>query len=187
MPAPAPLSAPIMSPSPRTGARLIVDALRQHGVDTIFQVPGESFLAVLDSLLDAATDIRTITCRHESGAANMADAYGKLTGRPGIAFVTRGPGACHASVGVHVAKQDSSPMILFVGQVETYALGRDAFQEVDIAQMFGWTAKWAADIPHVDLIPEYISRAFHLATSGRLGPVVLGLPEDIQIATSLVA
>ncbi|MBM3504523.1 MAG: thiamine pyrophosphate-binding protein [Alphaproteobacteria bacterium] len=172
------------SPNVRTGARMIVDALRQHGVDTVFQVPGESFLAVLDSLLDARNDVKVVTCRHESGATNMADAYGKLTGRPGIAFVTRGPGACHGSVGVHVAKQDSTPMILFVGQVETTALGREAFQEVDVAQMFGWTAKWAANIPHVDLIPEYISRAFHTALNGRMGPVVLGLPEDIQTATS---
>jgi acetolactate synthase-1/2/3 large subunit len=170
--------------SRRSGARLIVDALRQHGVDTLFQVPGESFLAVLDALIDVQNDIRVITCRHESGATNMADALGKLTGRPGVAFVTRGPGACHASVGVHVAKQDSTPLVLFVGQVETTALGREAFQEVDIAQMFGWTAKWAANIPHVDLIPEYISRAFHAATSGRMGPVVLGLPEDIQVASS---
>ncbi len=162
-----------------TGARLIVDALLTHGVDRIFCVPGESFLAVLDSLYDASEHIQTVVCRHEAAAANMAEATGKLTGRPGIAFVTRGPGATHASIGVHTAFQDSTPMILFIGQCAREHLDREAFQEIDYRRMFGQMAKWVAQIDDARRIPEYLSHAFHTACSGRPGPVVLALPEDM--------
>jgi acetolactate synthase-1/2/3 large subunit len=164
--------------SARTGGRAVVDALAANGVDTVFCVPGESFIAVLDALYDAA-GIRTIACRHEAGAAHMAEADGKLTGRPGIAFVTRAPGATHASIGVHIARQDSTPMILFVGQVARGMQGREAFQEIDYAQVFGGLAKWAAEIDDARRIPELVTRAFHVAMSGRPGPVVLALPEDM--------
>jgi acetolactate synthase I/II/III large subunit len=162
-----------------TGARRIVDALLTHGVDRIFCVPGESFLAVLDSLYDESERIRTIVCRHEAAAANMAEATGKLTGRPGIALVTRGPGATHASIGVHTAFQDSTPMILFIGQCARDHLDREAFQEIDYRRMFGQMAKWVAQIDDARRIPEYLSHAFHTACSGRPGPVVLALPEDM--------
>ncbi|MDX6465377.1 MAG: acetolactate synthase large subunit [Gaiellaceae bacterium] len=161
----------------RHGGKLLVDQLVVHGADTVFSVPGESFLAVLDGLYDAP--IRLITCRHEAGAANMADAYGKLTGRPGIAVVTRGPGATHASVGVHTAFQDSTPLILLVGQVASDQVEREAFQEVDYRRMFGPMAKWVAQIDRTDRIPEYVARAFSTACAGRPGPVVLALPEDM--------
>ena len=161
----------------RHGGKLLVDQLVVHGADTIFSVPGESFLAVLDGLYESP--IRLITCRHEAGAANMADAYGKLTGRPGIAIVTRGPGATHASVGVHTAFQDSTPMILLVGQVASDQVEREAFQELDYRRMFGEMAKWVAQIDRADRIPEYIARAFSVSRAGRPGPVVLALPEDM--------
>jgi acetolactate synthase-1/2/3 large subunit len=161
----------------RHGGKLLVDQLGVHGADTIFSVPGESFLAVLDGLHDSP--IRLITCRHEGGAANMADAYGKLTGRPGIAIVTRGPGATQASVGVHTAFQDSTPLILLVGQVASDQVEREAFQEIDFRRMFGPMAKWVAQIDRADRIPEYIARAFSTACAGRPGPVVLALPEDM--------
>ncbi len=162
----------------RHGGRILVDALQAQGVTTVFQVPGESFLPVLDALHDAPA-IQTITCRHESGAANMAEAWGKLTGRPGIIFVTRGPGACHASVGVHTAKQDSTPMILFVGQVDRPFLGREAFQEVDVEAMFGWTTKWSTTVRSADQLPATVERAFREAMAGRPGPVAIALPEDV--------
>ncbi|WGS49838.1 thiamine pyrophosphate-binding protein [Paraburkholderia sp. D15] len=162
-----------------TGARLIVDALLTHGVERVFCVPGESFLAVLDSLHDETERIQTIVCRHEAGAANMAEAVGKLTGRPGVAIVTRGPGATHASIGVHTAFQDSTPMILLIGQCAREHLDREAFQEIDYRRMFGQMAKWVAQIDDPKRIPEYLSHAFHTATSGRPGPVVLSLPEDV--------
>jgi acetolactate synthase-1/2/3 large subunit len=162
-----------------TGARLIIDALLTHGVDRIFCVPGESFLAVLDTLYDESERIRTFVCRHEAAAANMAEATGKLTGRPGIAFVTRGPGATHASIGVHTAFQDSTPMILFIGQCAREHMDREAFQEIDYRRMFGQMAKWVAQIDDARRIPEYLSHAFHTACSGRPGPVVLALPEDM--------
>lgn len=165
----------------RTGAQVLVDQLKIHGVDTAFCVPGESYLAVLDCLYDAADTIQLLTCRQEGGAAYAAEAYGKLTGRPGICFVTRGPGATNASIGVHAAKQDSTPMILFVGQVPREQLEREAFQEIDYRQMFGSVAKWVSQIEDARRIPELISRAFHVATSGRPGPVVLALPEDMQL------
>ncbi|HEX2117007.1 MAG TPA: thiamine pyrophosphate-binding protein [Alphaproteobacteria bacterium] len=163
----------------RSGGQLLVDQLLIHGADMAFCVPGESYLEVLDALHDAAPRLKLINARHEAGAANMAEAYGKLTGRPGICLVTRGPGACHASVGVHTAFQDSSPMILLVGQVGRDMMDREAFQEIDYRQMFGPVAKWAAQIDRTERIPEYIARAFHVAMSGRPGPVVLALPEDM--------
>jgi acetolactate synthase I/II/III large subunit len=166
-----------------TGARLLVDALLTQGVERVFSVPGESFLAVLDSLHDETERIQTIVCRHEAAAANMAEAVGKLTGRPGIALVTRGPGATHASIGVHTAFQDSTPMILLIGQCPREHLDREAFQEIDYRRMFGQMAKWVAQIDDPRRIPEYLSHAFHTATSGRPGPVVLSLPEDVLSET----
>src|SRR5581483_7789831 len=163
----------------RTGAQVLVDQLRLHRADTAYCVPGESYLAVLDALYDARGEIRLIACRQEGGAAYMADAYGKLTGRPGICFVTRGPGASNACVGVHTAYQDSTPMILFVGQVARSDYERQAFQEVDLRRMYGQLAKWVAQIEDARRIPEFVARAFALATSGRPGPVVLALPEDM--------
>ncbi|WP_250532630.1 thiamine pyrophosphate-binding protein [Caballeronia sp. AZ10_KS36] len=162
-----------------TGARLVVDALAHHGVERVFCVPGESFLAVLDSLHDETAQIQTIVCRHEAGAANMAEAVGKLTGRPGVAIVTRGPGATHASIGVHTAYQDSTPMILLIGQCARDHMDREAFQEIDYRRMFGQMAKWVAQIDDPRRVPEYMSHAFHVATAGRPGPVVLALPEDM--------
>jgi len=166
----------------RTGGRLLVDQLALHGVDVTFGVPGESYLAVLDALHDGP--IRFVSCRHEVGAANMADAYGKLTGRPGICLVTRGPGATHAAGGVHTAFQDSTPLILLIGQVGREMMEREAFQEIDYRQMFGPMAKWVAQIESADRIPELVSRAFHVATAGRPGPVVLALPEDMLVEMS---
>jgi acetolactate synthase I/II/III large subunit len=161
----------------RHGGKLLADQLVVHGADTVFSVPGESFLAFLDGLYDSP--IRLITCRHEGGAANMADAYGKLTGRPGVAVVTRGPGATQASVGVHTAFQDSTPLILLVGQVASDQEEREAFQEIDFRRMFGPMTKWVAQIDRADRIPEYVARAFTTACAGRPGPVVLALPEDM--------
>jgi acetolactate synthase-1/2/3 large subunit len=168
----------------RTGGTLLVDVLVKNGVDTVFCVPGESYIAVLDALHDAR-GIRVIACRHEAAAANMAEAYGKLTGRPGICFVTRAPGATHASIGVHTARQDSTPMLLFVGQVARGMQGREAFQEIDYPRVFGGLAKWAAEIDDPARIPEFVTRGFHVAMSGRPGPVVLALPEDVLSEKSL--
>ncbi|WP_135075720.1 thiamine pyrophosphate-binding protein [Terasakiella sp. SH-1] len=162
----------------QTGAQCLVDQLILHGSDKIFGVPGESYLSVLDALYDAE-QLSFITCRQEGGAAMMAEAYGKLTGRPGICMVTRGPGATNASAGVHVAFQDSTPMILFIGQVGRSMQEREAFQEIDYRRMFGQMAKWVAQIDEAARIPEFIARAFQTATSGRPGPVVLALPEDM--------
>jgi acetolactate synthase-1/2/3 large subunit len=167
--------------SDRTGGEVLVDQLRLHGARTAYCVPGESFLAILDAFYDRP-DVRLINARHEAGAANMAEAYGKLTGEPGIAIVTRGPGACQASVGVHTAFQDSTPMILLVGQVARGTRDREAFQELDYREVFGGIAKWAAEIDEAARIPEYLARAFHVATSGRPGPVVLAIPEDVLAA-----
>ena len=161
------------------GGKILVDALVTHGADLAFCVPGESYLAVLDALHDVRDKLPLIVCRQEGGAAFMAEAYGKLTGRPGICFVTRGPGASNASIGVHTAQQDSTPMILFVGQIGGDVVERDAFQEVDYRRMFGSMAKWVAQIDRAERIPEMISHAFHVAVSGRPGPVVLALPEDM--------
>src|SRR3974390_2987642 len=161
-----------------SGGQLVVAALRAHGVDMAFGVAGESYLEVLDALFDAP-EIRLVTCRQEGGAAFMAEAYGKLTGEPGVLLVTRGPGACNASIGIHTAFQDSTPMVVLVGQVARHQIDREAFQEVDFRQMFAPLAKWVAQIDDAARIPEYVSRAFHLAVSGRPGPVVLALPEDM--------
>jgi len=166
------------APAARTGGRVLVDALRIHGAERIFCVPGESFLDVLDALHDQPA-IDLIVCKHEGAAANMAEADGKLTGRPGICFVTRGPGATHASIGVHIAAQDSTPMLLFVGQIARGHKGREAFQEVDYGAMFGSIAKWVVEIDDPARIPELVARAFRCATSGRPGPVVIALPEDV--------
>ncbi len=171
----------------RTGGQLVVDCLEINKVERVFCVPGESYLAVLDALYDVP-GIDLVVARNEGGAAMMADAHGKLTGRPGICFVTRGPGASNACGGVHIAFQDSTPMILFIGQVKRGASDREAFQEVDYRRMFGQMAKWVAQIDSARRIPEYISRAFHTSMSGRPGPVVLALPEDVlkESATSPV-
>ncbi len=163
----------------RSGGRVLVDQLLIHGADMAFCVPGESFLDALDAMHDEGARLKLVTCRHEATASHMAEAHGKLTGRPGVCFVTRGPGAAHAMIGIHTAFQDSTPMILFVGQIERATRDREAFQEIDIKAMFGHTAKWASDIDDASRIPELISRAFHVACSGRPGPVVLGLPEDM--------
>ena len=171
----------------RTGARLLVDALRVQGVDTIFCVPGESYLSVLDALRDARDDIRLIVCRHEGASANMAEAYGKLTGTPGVCLVTRGPGATHASVGVHTAKQDSTPLLLLIGQIEREFAGREAFQEIDYRFMFAPLTKWVAQIDRASRVPELVSRAFQTAVSGRPGPVALALPEDMLTEIASVA
>ncbi len=162
----------------RTGGQILVDQLKIHGCDRIFTVPGESFLAVLDALHDTP-EIHVAVCRQEGGVAYMADADGKMTGRPGIAFVTRGPGATNASGGVHVAMQDSTPLILFIGDVARGDRGREGFQEIDFPAFFGPIAKWAARIEDARRIPEYVARAFRVATAGRPGPVVLSLPEDM--------
>ena len=167
----------------RLAGHALVEALIAQGVDTCFGVPGESYLAVLDGLHEHRERIRFITCRQEGGAAFMADAQGKLTGRPGICFVTRGPGASNASIGLHTAYQDSTPMVLFVGQVASDARDREAFQELDYRAVFGPNsggfAKWVGEVQSADRLPEYVARAFHIALQGRPGPVVLALPEDM--------
>jgi acetolactate synthase-1/2/3 large subunit len=164
----------------RTGARVLVDQLLIQGVNHAFCVPGESYIGVLDALYDAREMIKLIVTRHESGAAFMADAYAKLTGQPGVAFVTRGPGATNAAIGIHTSFQDSTPVILFVGQVGNEFVEREAFQEIDYRRMFGPMTKWVAQIDDAERVPEYVARAFQVATSGRPGPVVLALPEDMQ-------
>ncbi|QLJ12566.1 thiamine pyrophosphate-binding protein [Pseudomonas putida] len=163
----------------RSGGQVLVDALRVNGVERAFCVPGESYLAVLDALHDVQDEIDLIVCRQEGGAAYMAEAYGKLTGKPGICFVTRGPGATNASVGVHTAFQDSTPMLLFIGQVARDQIEREAFQEVDYRRMFGQMAKWVVQIDDAARIPELVNQAFQRAISGRPGPVVIALPEDM--------
>lgn len=168
----------------RHGGKILVDQLIKFGVKRVFSVPGESFLAALDGLYDAG--IENIVCRQEGGVAMMAEASGKLTGQPGIGFVTRGPGATNASAGIHIARQDSTPMILFVGQISRVDTDREAFQEVDYRAMFGGLAKWVAQVNQTERLPEYISRAFQIAVSGRPGPVVLALPEDMLSARTEV-
>ena len=172
------------SPHPaRLAGHALVETLIAQGVDTVFGVPGESFLAALDGFHQHRERIRFVACRHEGGAAFMAEAHGKLTGRPGICFVTRGPGATNASIGVHVAFQDSTPMVLLVGQVAADQRDREAFQEIDYRQMFGpgtlGLAKWVGEVQSADRLPEYLARAFRTAMQGRPGPVVLALPEDM--------
>src|SRR5204862_48753 len=162
----------------QSGGQLVVASLRAHGVEMAFSVAGESYLEVLDALYDAP-EIRLITCRQEGGAAFMAEAYGKLTGKPGVVLVTRGPGACNASIGVHTAYQDSTPMVVLVGQVARHQIDREAFQEVDFRKMFAPLAKWVTQIDLADRVPELMNQAFQVATSGRPGPVVVALPEDM--------
>lgn len=169
----------------KSGGHLIVDMLAANGVERVFCVPGESYLAVLDGLHDA--DIKLTLARQEGGAAMMADAWGKLTGKPGICMVTRGPGATNAASGIHVAAQDSTPLILFIGQVGRDFRDREAFQEVNYKQMFGGIAKWVAEIDEAARVPEYVARAFAIAQSGRPGPVVLALPEDMLRETADVS
>ncbi len=165
-------------PATRSGAEALIAGLRDNGIDRIFCIPGESYLAALDALYDCP-EIELVVCRNEGGAAFMAEADGKLTGRPGVCFVTRGPGAMNASGGLHVGLQDSTPMILLIGQVARRDLDREAFQEIDYRRAFGQVAKWAAQIDDADRIPEYLNRAFSVATGGRPGPIVLALPEDM--------
>ena len=161
----------------RTAAEVLVDQLIIHGVTDVFCVPGESYLPALDAMIDR--DIRLTVCRQEGGAAIMAEAVGKQTGRPGVCFVTRGPGATNAAHGVHIAQQSSSPMIMFVGQVDRGVRGRDAWQELDYPAVFGSMTKWAAEIDDPARVPEMVARAFQTAMNGRPGPVVLALPEDM--------
>lgn len=169
----------------RHGGQILADALKIQGVTRVFSVPGESFLAALDGLLDSG--IENVVCRQEGGAAMMAEAHGKLTNRPGVLFVTRGPGATNASAGIHVAMHDSTPMVVFVGQIARGHRDRGAFQEVDYRALFGGLAKWVAEVDDTARLPEYVSRAFHVALSGRPGPVVLALPEDMLSASAEVA
>lgn len=176
----------VVPPVPRNGGQILMQQLRIHGARRVFLVPGESYLPCIDALHEHAGAIEPVVCRQESGAAYMAEAYGKLTGEPGICFVTRGPGATNASIGVHTAFQDSTPMILFVGQVGNDFMEREAFQEIDYRRMFGPMAKWVAQIDRCDRIPEFIARAYATATSGRPGPVVLALPEDTLWGTATV-
>jgi len=173
---------PFSVTSSRTGGEILVANLLAQGATHAFAVPGESYLAVLDALHDVRERLSLVVCRQEGGAAYMAEAYGKLTGRPGIALVTRGPGATNAAIGVHAAQQDSTPMLLLVGQVGGDFVDREAFQEIDYRRMFGSVAKWVAQIDRADRIPEYVSHAYRLAMSGRPGPVVLALPEDMLSA-----
>ena len=164
----------------RHGGQILVDHLKAERVHRVFSVPGESFLAALDGLHDSG--IENVVCRQEGGAAMMAEAHGKLTGEPGVLFVTRGPGATNASAGIHVAMQDSTPMVVFVGQIARGHRDREAFQEVDYRAFFGTLAKWACEVDQTERLPEYLARAFHVARSGRPGPVVVALPEDMLSA-----
>src|SRR5687768_1886424 len=171
----------------RHGGKILADALAAQGVKLAFGVPGESYLPVLDGLHDLQDRLRFIVCRQEGGASYMAEAYGKLTGEPGVLFVTRGPGATNGAIGVHTGFQDSTPMVVFIGQVPNEFVEREAFQEIDYRRMYGQMAKWVAQIDRVERIPEYVSHAFHTSTAGRPGPVVLALPEDTLFAQAAVA
>ena len=165
----------------KSGGKLLIEALEVNGVQTVFGVPGESYLEALDALSETASTIQYISCRQEGGASFMAGAYARLTGKPGICFVTRGPGAANASIGVHTAYQDSAPMILLVGQVPRSSIDREAFQEIDYRRMYGEMSKWVAQVDDAGRLPEYVNRAFQTALSGRPGPVVLVLPEDMLL------
>src|SRR6516164_49198 len=165
---------------PRTGGRALADALVAQGIDHVFAVPGESYLDVLDGLYAVRQKLQLVTCRFEAGAVHMAEAFGKLKGRPAAAMVTRGPGACHGAIGVHVAMQDSTPLLLFVGQIPHEDAGRDAFQEVDYRRMFSPLAKWVTQIDQAKRIPEIVAHATDVAMSGRPGPVVIALSEEMQ-------
>ena len=171
----------------RHGGRILADALLAQGAKIAFGVPGESYLPVLDGLHDAGERLKFIVCRQEGGASYMAEASGKLSGEPGVLFVTRGPGATNGAIGVHTAFQDSTPLVVFIGQVPNEFADREAFQEMDYRRMYGQMAKWVAQIDRVERIPEYVSRAFHTALAGRPGPVVLALPEDTLFAEAAVA
>lgn len=175
------------NPPARHGGQILADALRVNGVDTIFGVPGESYLAVLEGLHRHQHDAKFIICRQEGGAANMAEAYGKMTGRPGILMVTRGPGATNASIGVHTAHQDSTPMLVIIGQIGADCRDREAFQEIDYRQFYGPITKWTAEIDQVERIPEYVAQAMQRAMSGRMGPVALSLPETMLTQTAQIA
>ncbi|HEY1326137.1 MAG TPA: thiamine pyrophosphate-binding protein [Casimicrobiaceae bacterium] len=166
----------------RTGGELVVASLLAQGATHAFGVPGESYLAVLDALHDVGDRLRFVVCRHEGGAAYMGEAYGKLTGRPGVVLVTRGPGASNAAIGIHTAAQDSTPLIVLIGQAGTDTLDREAFQEIDYCRMYGGSVKWAAQVDRVERIPEYMAQAFRRAMAGRPGPVVVALPEDVLTA-----
>src|SRR5277367_2070314 len=163
----------------RTAAEVLVDQLQIHGVRHVFCVPGESYLAVLDAFHDS--ELAITVCRQEGGAAMMAEAIGKVTGRPGVCFVTRGPGATNASAGIHIAMQDSTPLVMFVGQVGRDMREREAFQELDYRAVFGSMTKWATEIDDPARVPEIVSRAFYTATNGRPGPVVVAIPEDMLV------
>ncbi|HSA90873.1 MAG TPA: thiamine pyrophosphate-binding protein [Burkholderiales bacterium] len=171
----------------RHGGKILADALAAQGVELAFGVPGESYLPVLDGLHDLQDRLRFVVCRQEGGAAYMAEAYGKLTGEPGVLFVTRGPGATNGAIGVHTGLQDSTPMVIFIGQVPNEFAEREAFQEIDYRRMYGQMAKWVGQIDRVERIPEYVSHAFHTAVAGRPGPVVLALPEDTLFSEAAVA
>ncbi len=169
-----------MKAKARPGGRVLADALVAQGIDHVFCVPGESYLDVLDGLYAVHEQLRLVTCRFEAGAVNAAEAYGKLTGRCAAAMVTRGPGACHGAIGVHIAQQDSTPMLLFVGQIPFAETDRESFQEVDYRRMFGPLAKWVTQIDDAKRIPEIVAHAVDVATSGRPGPVVIALSEEMQ-------
>src|SRR5687768_14997529 len=171
----------------RHGGKILADALAAQGARMGFGVPGESYLPVLDGLHDLRERFTFVVCRQEGGASYMAEAYGKLTGEPGLLFVTRGPGATNGAIGVHTGFQDSTPMVVFIGQVGNEMAEREAFQEIDYRRMYGQMAKWVAQIDRVERIPEYVSHAFHTAMAGRPGPVVLALPEDTLFAQAAVA
>jgi len=177
----------VSAPEPRGGGRILVDQLRLHGADAAFCVPGESFLEVLDALHDVPGEIRLVVCRQEGGAAAAAGAYGRVTGRPGVCLVSRAPGATNASSGVHMAYQDSAPLLLVVGLAPLAVAGREAFQELQVEPFFGQMAKWVARVDDPARLPELVARAFQVAASGRPGPVVLGVPEDVLAATAAVA
>ncbi len=171
----------------RTGGEILADALMANGVNTLFGVPGESFLSLLDAIHDRSDRLRFVSSRQEGGAAYMADAFAKMTGAPGVCVVTRGPGACNASIGIHTAQQDSTPMVVLIGQVARGHREREAFQELEFRQMFAPFAKWVTEIDSAARIPEHLSHAFHLAQSGRPGPVVLAVPEDVLVELAVVA
>src|ERR1700752_3701185 len=170
----------------RHGGKILTDALLAQGVKMAFGVPGESYLPVLDGLYDVRDKLKFIVCRQEGGASYMAEAYGKLTGEPGVLMVTRGPGATNGAIGVHTGFQDSPPMVVFVGQVGNEFAEREAFQEIDYRRMYGQMTKWVAQIDRVERIPEYVSRAFHTAMAGRPGPGVVALPEDALFSQAAV-
>jgi acetolactate synthase-1/2/3 large subunit len=171
----------------RHGGKILADALVAQGARMAFGVPGESYLPVLDGMHDVRDRFSFVICRQEGGASYMAEAYGKLTGEPGVLFVTRGPGATNGAIGVHTAQQDSTPMVVFIGQVPNEFAEREAFQEIDYRRMYGQLAKWVGQIDRVERIPEYVSHAFHTACAGRPGPVVLALPEDTLFSEAAVA